>query len=95
MFVFAEFRGTWRVLINPDKTIVVVFGTRQMQNLINLSPIMFLGKEVKIADVAKDLGVILVSQLMFNDHFSSLASSLMANFAQLTVLATYLIARPS
>ena len=66
------------------------------QNLINLSPIMFLGKELKIADVAKDLGVILDSQLMFSDHFNSLVSCpLWLNFAQLTVLATYLIARHS
>ena len=40
--------------------------------------IMFLGKDLLTVDSAKDLGVVLDSQLSFNEHINSLVSSLMS-----------------
>ena len=66
------------LLINPDKSKFLVFGSRQMLSRTAVPPIMFLGKDLLIVDWAKDLGVVLDSQLSFNEHINSLVSSLMS-----------------
>ena len=66
------------LLINPDKSKFLVFGSRQMLSRTAVPPIMFLGKDLLTVDSAKDLGVVLDSQLSFNEHINSLVSSLMS-----------------
>ena len=56
------------LLINPEKTKVLVLGTRQrLQQLPNFS-IKHLSKHIKPAPVVKDLGVHLDSCLSYTDH---------------------------
>ena len=71
------------LLINPDKTKFLVFGTRKMLPNITIAPIEFLGKELPIVESAKDLGVIMDNHLSFNEHIDSLTSSLMGKLCMI------------
>ena len=63
------------LLVNPEKTKVLVLGTRQhLQQLPNFS-IKFLSKQIKPVPVAKDLGVLLDSCLAYSDHIATTVSS--------------------
>ena len=57
------------LLINPDKTKLLVIGVPQLtRSLPSIPPVKLLGKEIKPVTVAKDLGVIIDSSLSFNEH---------------------------
>ena len=64
------------LLINADKTRLLLIGTRQMlQNTpadLDLH-ITLLGKELRPVVSAKDLGVYMDSTLSFNEHITSLS----------------------
>ena len=64
-----------RLLLNPDKTKLIVYGSRQrLQNhpVIRLS---VLGKELTPVHVVKDLGVTFDSSLTFQEHIVKTVSS--------------------
>ena len=65
------------LLINPDKTKLMLFGTRQLVSKLPDFTVPFLGQQLCPVSSAKDLGVILDSGLTFNNHSSSLSSSLL------------------
>lgn len=65
------------LLINPDKTKLELFGTRQLVSKLPDVTVPFLGQQLCPVSSAKDLGVILDSGLTFNNHISSLSSSLL------------------
>ena len=48
-----------QLLLNPDKTKLMIFGSRQMIAKINDFRLFLLGKELKPVKAAKDLGVTL------------------------------------
>jgi len=64
-----------RLLLNPDKTKLIVFGSRQM----TLSKS---GKDIFPVQSAKDLGVILDPNLSFDDHITTTVSECIARLAQ-------------
>ena len=71
------------LLLNPDKTKLAVFGTRQLLAKLPDFRISLLGKELVPVSLAKDLGVVLDLHLTFDDHVLKTTSSSMANLAQI------------
>ena len=69
------------LLINPDKTKLVLFGTRQLVSKLPDVTVSFLGQQLCPVSSAKDLGVTLDSGLTFNNHIS-LSSSLLSSLCQ-------------
>ena len=72
------------LLINPEKTKYLIIGTRQLMSKLpaNIS-VNFLGKSLKPAVSAKDLGVTLDSHLTYDNHISQLVSSCMNKLCQI------------
>ena len=65
-----------QLLINPEKTQYILFGTRQV--LLRKLPVLhlpFLGKDLFPAKSVKDLGVILDKHLSYDEHISKIVSS--------------------
>ena len=52
-----------KILINPDKTKLVIFGSRAITSKVENFHLTLLGKEFRPAASAKDLGVLLDSNL--------------------------------
>ena len=48
-----------KLLINPEKTKLLVFGSRQMTAKVNDFRLSLLGKELEPVTVARDIGVML------------------------------------
>ena len=74
------------LLINADKTRLLLIGTRQMlQNTpadLDLH-MTLLGKELRPVVSAKDLGVYMDSTLSFNEHITSVTSSCLSSLSQI------------
>ena len=72
-----------RLLLNPDKTKLIVYGSRQ--RLLNLPDIRLslLGKELTPEHVVKDLGVIFDSNLTFHEHIVKTVSTCFSSLAQI------------
>ena len=69
---------TNRLLINPQKMKLMLFGTKQLTGRVSDIAIPFLGKELSPSNSCKDLGIVFDKQLSFNDHTDySLTSSLL------------------
>ena len=78
----AEWCYANHLLVNPDKTKLRLFGTRQLLSQLRGVTVPFLGHELKPVAPVKDLGIILDSNLNFNDHVTSLSSSLLSTLCQ-------------
>ena len=81
--------ATWcyqnHLLIKPDKTKYMLFGTRQLMSRQSTTPTLtFLGKTLSPVTSAKDLGVILDPNLTYNAHISQLVSSCLAKLVQIS-----------
>ena len=63
-----------QLLINPNKTTLIIFGSRAMVGKVKDFRLTLLGKEIAPTAFAKDLGVILDSCLTYNDHIVSTVS---------------------
>ena len=72
-----------QLLINPNKTKLIIFGSRAMVGKVKDFRLTLLGKEIVPTAFAKDLGVILDSCLTYNDHTASTVSSCMARLGQI------------
>ena len=72
-----------RLLINPSKSILIIFGSRAMVGKVEDFRLTLLGKEITPATVANDLGVILDPCLTYNDHIASTVSGCMARLGQI------------
>ena len=70
-----------RLLLNPDKTKLIVFGSRQMTSKLHEFRLSLLGKDISPVQSAKDLGVILDSNLTFDDHIKTTVSECIARLA--------------
>ena len=61
-----------KLLINPEKTKFIIFGTRQLlKNLPDDLSISFLGETLIPSKSVKDLGVILDRELTFDEHINN------------------------
>ena len=73
-------------MINPDKTKLLLIGTRQMlQNTpadLDLH-VTLLGKELSPVVSAKDLGVYMDATLSFDEHITSVTSSCLSSLSHI------------
>ena len=74
---------TNRLLINPQKTKLMLFGTRQLTGRVSDIAIPFLGKTLSPSNSCKDLGIVFDKHLSFNDHTDYLTSSLLGKLCQI------------
>ena len=66
------------LLINPDKTKLLVIGVPQlMTTLPSIPPLKLLGKEIEPVTVAKDVGVMIDSSVSYNEHVTKTVSDCM------------------
>ena len=71
------------LLLNPDKTKLMVFGSQQMICKLPSFKLSFLGKELLPMDSVKDLGVIFDPTLSFDSHITALAATCISRLAQI------------
>ena len=75
MLAIARRCCTNSLVINPDKTKLLVIGVPQITRSLPFCPVVkLLGKEIKPVPVAKDLGVIIDSSLSYNEHVTKTVS---------------------
>ena len=72
-----------QLFINPDKTKFIVFSNRAMTAKLEDFCLTLLGKEHLPVNSIKDLGVILDSNLTYNDHIASTVSICMSCLGQI------------
>ena len=78
MLAIARRCCTNSLVINPDKTKLLVIGVPQITRSLPFCPVVkLLGKEIKPVPVAKDLGVIIDSSLSYNEHVTKTVSNCM------------------
>jgi len=72
-----------QLLLNPDKTKLVIFGSRQMATKVEDFRLSLLGKELVPVKIVKDLGIILDSNLTYNEHIITTVSACMKRLGQI------------
>ena len=74
-----------RLLLNPDKTKVLLIGTCQMLNLLpqEAGNVNLMGKLIIPSISAKDLGVTIDTNLTYDAHISNIVSSGMSSLCQI------------
>ena len=80
--------ATWccanSLLMNPDKTKLLLLGTRQMLNEVPQNfHVTLLGKQIFPVSQAKDLGIILDASMTFDAHVTNVVSSCIAGLCQI------------
>ena len=73
-----------RLLLNSDKTKLIVYGSRQMISKLQDFRLTLLVKELLSVDSVKDLGVVFDSKLSINDHIIKTASSCMSALGKIS-----------
>ena len=74
------------LLLNPDKTKLMLFGSRQMLPKLRDFTLLLPGKELVPVQAAKDLGVTLdynFINITYNDHIVNTVSSCMSRLEQI------------
>ena len=71
------------LLLNPDKTKLMVFSSQQTICKLPSFKLSFLGKERLPTDSIKDLGVIFDPTLSFDSHITALTASCISRLAQI------------
>ena len=71
------------LLINPDKTKLIVFGTKQMLSRLDDFKLSLLGKQLTPCDPVRDLGVYVDSHLSYDEHISKTVSSCVSRLCQI------------
>ena len=82
--LIASWCCTNKLLINPDKTKLILFGTKQLLSKVPEIRVPFLGQQLIPVSSVKDLGIILDSNLTFNEHVNTLTSSLISILCQIS-----------
>ena len=62
------------LLINPDKTKVLMIGTPQLFNKLPTASVRMHGKEITPSTVVKDLGIYIDHSLTYNEHIAKTVS---------------------
>ena len=73
-----------KLLINPDKTKLILFGTKQLLCKVLDIRVPFLGQHLIPVSSVKDEGIILDSNLTFNEHVNTLTLSLISILCQIS-----------
>ena len=71
------------LLINPDKTKVLIIGMPQLLNKLPTVSVRMLGKEITPVIVAKDLGLYIDQSLTYNDHITKTVSTCLHKLIQI------------
>ena len=71
------------LLVNPDKTKLLVMGVPQLLRRLPPLSVTFLGKEISPVSVAKDVGVFIDKTLSYNEHISKTVSSCLYKLTQI------------
>ena len=71
------------LLINPDKTKLIVFGTKQMLSRLDDFKLSLLGEELTPCDSVRDLGICVDPQLSYDEHISKTLSSCASRLCQI------------
>ena len=71
------------LLLNPDKTKLIIYGSRQMTAKIPEFRLTLLGKDLEPSETVKDLGVNFDKNLTFNEHIIKTVSSCMSVLGQI------------
>ena len=71
------------LLLNPDKTKLMVFGSQQMICKLPSFKLSFLGEELLPTDSVKDLGVIFDPTLSFDSHITALTATCICRLAKI------------
>ena len=82
--LIASWCYTNQLLINPDKTKLILFGTKQLLSKVLDIRVTFLGKYLIPVSSVKDLGITLDSNFSFNEHVNTLTSSLISILCQIS-----------
>ena len=72
------------LMLNPEKTKLMVFGSRRMSLKVPDFKLSLLGKEIIRAQTVRDLGVAFDPTLSFDNHISATVSSCMLKLSQLS-----------
>ena len=72
------------LLINQDKTKLIIYGSRQMTERLPQFHLSLLGKELVPTQSVKDLGVTFDKNLIFNNHIVNPVSSCMSALGQIS-----------
>ena len=64
-----------RLRLNPTKTQVMWLGSSQLIKQVDISDISVLSSQVKVVETARDLGVLIDSQLSLSAHVAALCRS--------------------
>ena len=73
------------LLINPDKTKMLVVGSRKLLQQLETRPkLKFIGKTLIPVTEVKDLGITLDSYLTYNEHIQALSSSCLSKLGQIS-----------
>ena len=72
-----------QLLLNPDKTRLLVCGSKHGVSMTRNFKLSFLGKQLTPVDAARDLGVILDTSLTFDDHVTATVASCMSRLGQI------------
>ena len=75
---------TNKLLINPDKTKLILFGTKQLLSKVPDIRVPFIGQHLTPVSSVKDLGIILDSNHTFNEQVNTLTSSLLSILCQIS-----------
>lgn len=71
------------LLINPEKTKLIVFGTKQMLSRLDDFKLSLLGKEVTPCDSVRDIGIYVDSQLSYDEHILKTVSFFVSRLCQI------------
>ena len=71
------------LLVNPDKTKLLVMGVPQLLRSLPPLSVTFLGKEISFVPVTKDLGLFIDETLSYNEHISKTVSSCLYKLTQI------------
>ena len=69
---------TNKLLINPRKTKLILFRIRELLSKNLDVRVSFLGQNLALVPLVKDQGIILNSNLTFNEHVNTMTSSLIS-----------------
>lgn len=72
-----------QLLLNPEKTKLMVFGSRQMRSKLLEFRLSLLGKDILPASTVTDMGVGFDSELSFDDHIIKTVSTCMSRLGQI------------
>ena len=86
----AKWCSTNSLLINPNKTKLLVVGVPQLTRNLSLPSVFLLGNNIKPSPVVKDLGIWIDSAVTFDGHVSKLFSSCLYNLRRINRIKHHL-----